>query len=183
VPRNDTLSTRWPEQSLAILARSSLRLLRRFRLGLPGSVVELLHIGEMDLAADLGVRPDTTASQFLYARSIVVIASRAAGLVPRAAPSAQRSTTSPDRKPRPVSYKTRVPRARLHPPTPSRDRNSKGEEAAFGIYLCIGYRDTDFGPDRLAVVQAACAEYSAQGKTHVVPLFVDARPKPSASKA
>jgi hypothetical protein len=161
---------------LAILARSSLRLLRRFRLGLPRSVVELLHIGEMDL----GVRPDTTASQFLYARSIVVIASRAAGLVPRAAPSAQRSTTSPDRKPRPVSYKTRVPR---HPPTPSRDRNSKDEEAAFGIYLCIGYRDTDFGPDRLAVVQAACAEYGAQGKTRVVPLFVDARPKPSASKA
>lgn len=103
VPRNDTLSARWPEQSLAIFAGSSLWLLRRFRVGLPRSVVELLHIGEMDLAADLGVRPDTTASQFLYARSIVVIASRAAGLVPRAAPSAQRSTTSPDTKPRPVS--------------------------------------------------------------------------------
>jgi len=59
----------------------------------------------------------------------------------------------------------------------------KGEEAAFGIYLCIGYWDTDFDPDRLAVVQAACAEYSTQGKTRIVPLFVDARPKPSASKA
>jgi hypothetical protein len=52
----------------------------------------------------------------------------------------------------------------------------KGEEAAFGIYVCIGYWDTDFDPDRLAVVQAACAEYSAQGKTGIVPRFVDARP-------
>jgi hypothetical protein len=59
----------------------------------------------------------------------------------------------------------------------------KGEEAAFGIYLCIGYSDRDFDPDRLAVVQAACTAYSAQGKTRIVPLFVEARPKPSASKA
>jgi hypothetical protein len=58
----------------------------------------------------------------------------------------------------------------------------KGEEAAFGIYLCIAYWDRDLDPDRLAVVQAACTAYSEQGKTRIVPLFVDARPKPSASR-
>lgn len=42
--------------------------------------VRMLHIGEVDLAADLGVSAGVTGDEFLYVRSRVVIASRAAGL-------------------------------------------------------------------------------------------------------
>jgi hypothetical protein len=59
----------------------------------------------------------------------------------------------------------------------------KGEQAPFGIYLCIGYRDKDFDDDRLKLVRDACTAISVDGKTQIVPIFVDARPKPSASKA
>ncbi|QEH93200.1 hypothetical protein FV141_06435 [Dermacoccus abyssi] len=59
----------------------------------------------------------------------------------------------------------------------------KGEKAEFGIYLCIGYRDRDFEDERLALVTSACKAVSEQGKTRIVPVFVDARPKKSASKA
>lgn len=45
-----------------------------------------LHIGEMDLAADLGITPGRDESEFLYARSLLVIASKNASLVPPAAP-------------------------------------------------------------------------------------------------
>jgi citrate lyase subunit beta / citryl-CoA lyase len=45
-----------------------------------------LHLGEVDLAADLGARPDPNGTEFLFARSLLVIASRAAALVPPAAP-------------------------------------------------------------------------------------------------
>ncbi|MFK0007688.1 HpcH/HpaI aldolase/citrate lyase family protein [Paenarthrobacter sp. NPDC090520] len=45
-----------------------------------------LHIGEMDLAADLGLSPGPEETELLYARSLLVIASRHAGLVPPAAP-------------------------------------------------------------------------------------------------
>ena len=59
----------------------------------------------------------------------------------------------------------------------------KGESAPFGIYLCIGYYSRDFEGERIALVQAACESITSQGKTRIVPLFVDARPKKSASKA
>lgn len=48
--------------------------------------VHQLHLGEMDLAADLGLTPTRSERELLYARSLLVIASRAAGLVPPAAP-------------------------------------------------------------------------------------------------
>ncbi|MBC7592375.1 MAG: hypothetical protein H7288_00255 [Kineosporiaceae bacterium] len=48
--------------------------------------VHQLHLGEMDLAADLDLTRAEDGSEFLYARSIVVIASRSAGLVAPSAP-------------------------------------------------------------------------------------------------
>ncbi|WP_404287758.1 HpcH/HpaI aldolase/citrate lyase family protein [Glutamicibacter arilaitensis] len=45
-----------------------------------------LHIGEMDLAADLGLTSGPNESELLYARSLLVIASRHAGLLPPVAP-------------------------------------------------------------------------------------------------
>lgn len=59
----------------------------------------------------------------------------------------------------------------------------KGESSPFGIYLCIGYNDRDFDEERLSLVTSACESISQQGATRVVPVFVDARPKKSASKA
>lgn len=59
----------------------------------------------------------------------------------------------------------------------------RGEKARFGLYLCIGYRDHDFNEDRLALVRDACKTISNQGTTNILPVFVDARPKKSASKA
>lgn len=47
----------------------------------------------------------------------------------------------------------------------------------------VGYRDGDFEEERLALVTSACKAISEQGKTRIVPVFVDARPKKSASKA
>ncbi|MCU1477096.1 MAG: Citrate (pro-3S)-lyase [Subtercola sp.] len=48
--------------------------------------VRQLHIGEIDLAADLGIVPGLDESELLHARSLLVMASRHAGLVPPAAP-------------------------------------------------------------------------------------------------
>lgn len=59
----------------------------------------------------------------------------------------------------------------------------RGEMAQFGIYLCIGYADRDFNEDRLGLVREACSAISSYGTTRIAPVFVDARPKPSASKA
>ena len=59
----------------------------------------------------------------------------------------------------------------------------KGELARFGVYLCVGYSDQDLNPDRLELVTDACNAIASQGNTRIVPVFVDARPKASASKA
>lgn len=59
----------------------------------------------------------------------------------------------------------------------------KGEKARFGVYMCIGYADRDFSEDRLELVRDACQAITKQGETRVIPIFVDARPKASASKA
>jgi len=59
----------------------------------------------------------------------------------------------------------------------------KGEKAPFGIYLCIGYADRDFSEERLDLVREACQAITREGQTRIIPMFVDARPKPSASKA
>jgi hypothetical protein len=59
----------------------------------------------------------------------------------------------------------------------------KGEKAPFGIYMCIGYFDKDFDQGRLDLVNDACDAITTQGKTRIVPIFVDARPRASASRA
>jgi citrate lyase subunit beta / citryl-CoA lyase len=48
--------------------------------------VHQLHLGEMDLATDLGLTPTDGEEEMLHARSVLVIASRTAGLLPPAAP-------------------------------------------------------------------------------------------------
>ncbi|MGB4136077.1 MAG: CoA ester lyase, partial [Microbacterium sp.] len=48
--------------------------------------VHQLHIGEMDYAADLGLTPTEGEEELLHARSALVVASRAAGLMPPSAP-------------------------------------------------------------------------------------------------
>ena len=58
----------------------------------------------------------------------------------------------------------------------------KGENAKFGIYLCIGYSDSDLREERLALVRDACNSISQAGETRIVPMFVDARPKASAAR-
>ena len=58
----------------------------------------------------------------------------------------------------------------------------KGEQAKFGIYLCISYTDRDFVEDRLTLVREACEAISREGPTRIFPMFVDARPKASASR-
>lgn len=59
----------------------------------------------------------------------------------------------------------------------------KGESAPFGIYLCVGYTEKDFNDQRLSTVIDACTAISNQGMVTIKPIFVDARPKQSASKA
>lgn len=44
--------------------------------------IRFLQLGEVDLAADLGIEVDDSAEQLLYARSRVVVASAAAGIEP-----------------------------------------------------------------------------------------------------
>lgn len=51
-----------------------------------GPRVHVLHIGEIDLAADLDVIPSPDGRELAYVRTAVVIASRAAGLLPPVAP-------------------------------------------------------------------------------------------------
>jgi citrate lyase subunit beta/citryl-CoA lyase len=48
--------------------------------------VHQLHVGEVDLAADLGVTPGGSDVEFHYARSRIVVASRFAGIAPPVAP-------------------------------------------------------------------------------------------------
>jgi hypothetical protein len=59
----------------------------------------------------------------------------------------------------------------------------KGEAVPFGVYLCIGFKDSDFKEARLDLVRDACESLSGQGKMRIVPIFADARKKPSASIA
>ncbi|MBJ8342078.1 hypothetical protein JGU71_24625 [Antrihabitans sp. YC3-6] len=59
----------------------------------------------------------------------------------------------------------------------------KGEEARFGVYLCIGYSDSDFKQERLDLVRDACCAIAKSGQIRMHPVFVDARPKASASTA
>lgn len=59
----------------------------------------------------------------------------------------------------------------------------RGEEVPFGVYLCIGFKDSDFNETRLDLVRDACESLSRQGDMRIIPIFADARKKPSASTA
>lgn len=60
----------------------------------------------------------------------------------------------------------------------------KTEKIVGGYYLCIGFSDADFTPDRLDRVRATCKALAAEKGVTIEPIIVDARHdnKPSASK-
>lgn len=58
----------------------------------------------------------------------------------------------------------------------------RAEQIRFGIYLCIGYSDRDFDEDRIERVHDHCRVLASAQGVNVTPIFVDARPKPPASK-
>ncbi len=58
----------------------------------------------------------------------------------------------------------------------------RSEQIRCGYYVCVGFTDADFDPDRIACVQRTCAALTAQAGWTITPRFIDARPKTSASK-
>jgi hypothetical protein len=59
----------------------------------------------------------------------------------------------------------------------------KSEQVNCGYFVVIGYRDADFTRQRLDLVRRAAATASRLHSVTIKPIFVDARPKKSASKA
>jgi hypothetical protein len=55
------------------------------------------------------------------------------------------------------------------------------EQLTCAYYVCVGFTDRDFSPERIALVEETCAAYEAKSGYTVTPRFVDARPKQSAS--
>lgn len=60
----------------------------------------------------------------------------------------------------------------------------KSEQIDVGYYLCVGFADSDFEPDRLKQVNDTCKALSEAKGVKMKPIYVDARNdnKPSASK-
>jgi hypothetical protein len=56
------------------------------------------------------------------------------------------------------------------------------EQISCAYYMCVGFTDRDLLPERLARVRATCAAYEAKSGSVVIPRFIDARPKLSASR-
>jgi len=56
------------------------------------------------------------------------------------------------------------------------------EQISCAYYVCVGFTDRDLRSERLALVHSTCAEYEAKSGSLVVPRFIDARPKPPASR-
>jgi hypothetical protein len=56
------------------------------------------------------------------------------------------------------------------------------ERISCAYYVCLGFTDRDLRPERLAFVRATCAAYEARSGSVVIPRFIDARPKLSASR-
>jgi hypothetical protein len=56
------------------------------------------------------------------------------------------------------------------------------EQISCAYYVCLGFTDHDLRLERLALVRSTCADYEARSGSLVVPRFIDARPKPSASR-
>jgi hypothetical protein len=56
------------------------------------------------------------------------------------------------------------------------------EQVRYAYYLCVGFTDRDLSPERLALVRDTCADYEFRSGSVVIPRFIDARPKLSASR-
>lgn len=56
------------------------------------------------------------------------------------------------------------------------------EQVSCAYYLCVGFTDRDLSPERLALVRDTCADYETRSGSVVIPRFIDARPKLSASR-
>jgi len=56
------------------------------------------------------------------------------------------------------------------------------EQISCAYYVCVGFTNRDLRPERLELVRATCAAYEARSGCAVIPRFIDARPKPSASR-
>ena len=59
----------------------------------------------------------------------------------------------------------------------------RAEEIRCGYFLAIGFRDVDFEPERLTRVRTRAEEVSRSLSISITPVVVDARPRPSASRA
>lgn len=58
----------------------------------------------------------------------------------------------------------------------------KSESIDCGYYICVGFTEHDFTESRLQTVKDACSQYTKLKGRTIKPIFVDARPKKSASK-
>lgn len=58
----------------------------------------------------------------------------------------------------------------------------RSEQISCGYYVCVGYTDDDFAPFRITRVKEICEARSALAGWTILPRFIDARPKQSASK-
>lgn len=58
----------------------------------------------------------------------------------------------------------------------------KSEELKFGVYLAIGFNDTDFSAERIKRVRDTCDALRADASYDIKLVLVDARPKQSASR-
>jgi hypothetical protein len=56
------------------------------------------------------------------------------------------------------------------------------EQISCAYYVCVGFTDRDLRPERLTRVRATCAAYETRSGSVVLPRFIDARPKLSASR-
>ena len=56
------------------------------------------------------------------------------------------------------------------------------EQVSCAYYVCVGFTDRDLHLKRLTLVRATCAAYEARSGCVVIPRFIDARRKLSASR-
>lgn len=58
----------------------------------------------------------------------------------------------------------------------------RSEQVQCGHYVCVGFTDADFRPERQQQIRATCQALSDEAGFNVTAHFIDARPKTSASK-
>jgi hypothetical protein len=56
------------------------------------------------------------------------------------------------------------------------------EQVSCAYYMCVGFTDRDLRPERLGAVRDMCSRYQGRSGLLVIPQFIDARPKLSASR-